>query len=140
MLKQRSFSEIFEEIHSENQGFAQVSESSDKINSGWESALEPSHMAYLMGQLNKAPMPTPVLNKVYKPRPRPSHILNDEQSAAFQVIHTHAPRLRDNFNLHELRSAYRLSVLKTHPDQGGTPESFQAVKKSYEILWAFVNT
>ena len=140
MLNPRSFSEIFEEIHSENQTKTSDNSASEKITAGWESLLEPSHLAFLMGRIAKAPSAQKATAKAYPARPRPAHLLNTEQLSAYETLRIHAPILNDNFNLRELRSAYRLSVLKTHPDQGGTAESFQAVKKSYQILLAFVNT
>jgi hypothetical protein len=140
MLNQRSFSEVLHEIHSEESISSTVSESAQMINAGWESLQEPSHLAFLMGQLSMHTPTPPLTHKAYPPRKRPSHLFNIEQQSAFITLAKQAPALVDNFNLRELRSAYRFAVLKTHPDQGGTAESFQAVKKSYHILWAFVNT
>lgn len=34
----------------------------------------------------------------------------------------------------EVRSAYRRRALVTHPDKGGTPESFRAVVQAFETL------
>lgn len=80
----------------------------------------------------------PIKHQVKTAPLRPNHKLNELQIAALDVLKFHTPHIKDNFNLHELKSAYRLSVLKTHPDQGGNSESFQEVKKSYQILLALV--
>ncbi len=140
MLNQRSFSEIFNEIHSEESMSSTVLDSSLSFNAGWESLQEPSHLAFLLGQCSVATPTPPPTKRAYPARRRPSHVFSPEVGAAYETLFLHAPLLRDNFNLPELRSAYRVAVLKTHPDQGGTTESFQAVKNSYHILWSFVNT
>ena len=38
--------------------------------------------------------------------------------------------------LGEIRSAYRARALATHPDHGGEPDEFRAVKRAYERLVA----
>jgi hypothetical protein len=138
MLNQRSFSELFEELHSEKEPQETNSTSAEKISAGWESLLEPSHLAFLMGQISRMAPPSPHSQRAYPARIRPDHLLNDEQKLAFESLQSYAPHLKLNFNTRDLRSAYRSGVLKTHPDQGGTAETFQAVKNSYHILFAFV--
>jgi hypothetical protein len=78
--------------------------------------------------------------KVKTRQPRAAHLFNDEQTLAFAVIKRWAPHLTDNFSRSELKRAYRLAVLKAHPDQGGSSESFHEVRKSYQILEALVKT
>ena len=34
----------------------------------------------------------------------------------------------------EIKKAYRLKALKTHPDKGGDPEVFKSVSSAYSIL------
>ncbi len=139
MLNHRSFSEILDEVHSENKISRDETLATEKINAGWETMLEPSHLAFLMGRISKVSTTPKVATNAYPARPRPAHTLNEEQFLALETLRQNAPLLNNNFNLRELRSAYRRSVLKAHPDQGGTAETFQAVKKSYQILLAFVN-
>ncbi len=138
MLNQRSFSEIFNEIHSENQPSTTNSDSVEKITAGWESLLEPSNLAFLMGRITPLTAPSPRSARAYPAPKRPDHLLNDEQKTAFEALSSVSNQLKLNFNLRELRSAYRAAVLKTHPDQGGTAETFQLIKNSYHILFAFV--
>ncbi|MBC7420552.1 MAG: hypothetical protein H7328_07475 [Bdellovibrio sp.] len=139
MLNPRSFSEIFEEIQSDHQSETVDSQASVKMNAGWETSLEPSHLAFLMGRISQVTPSQKAKHQAYPARPRPAHLFSVEEILAYENLRAHSPILNNNFNLRELRSAYRHSVLKTHPDQGGTAESFQAVKKSYQILLAFVN-
>ncbi|MBC7467189.1 MAG: hypothetical protein H7256_14460 [Bdellovibrio sp.] len=115
------------------------------INAGWETVLDPAGLAYLMGQTsiytNKSTNP---YNKFKRSTNRPAqtqpvparatHTFNDEQALAFADITQWAPQLPINFNHKELKTSYRLALLKTHPDQGGSSENFWSVKKSYEVL------
>lgn len=134
MLTERSFSEILSDLQ----------EPAPVFSSGWESHLDPFGMAQLIAEVNIAPLSKGSIHKKYpkppapKAVPRKSHLLNEEQFQALQVLCGLSPLLRNNFNLHELKSAYRAAVLKTHPDQGGNSETFQDVKKSYQILLGLV--
>jgi phosphoglucomutase len=69
---------------------------------------------------------------------RPPHSMSDEQLKAYSLIKQFVAQLPDNFDLTQLKTAYRRSVLQAHPDHGGTSETFQNVKKSYQILTALV--
>lgn len=42
--------------------------------------------------------------------------------------------LVEGFSADDLKAAYRRAVLRTHPDQGGTPEQFIAVQQAYDRL------
>lgn len=138
---QHSFSDILEDMLVEQQP------ATSDFSAGWESHLDPFGLAQLMGEVHVTTYNKPIVTKAYprskqaaRPiRPqRPSHIMNEAQVAAYQLLKAHCNKLQDNFNSHELKSAYRLAVLKTHPDQGGISEIFQDVKKSYQILAALV--
>ena len=134
MRTERSFSEIL----------AELKEPAPDFSSGWESHLDPFGMAQLIAEVRIAPQYKVSVHKKYPKPPTPkavirkSHVFTDEQSRALQVLMIYTQTLRDNFNLHELKSAYRGAVLKTHPDQGGNSETFQEVKKSYQILLGLV--
>ncbi len=127
---QRTFSDVFEQmteqIHAEN------------FTSGWESLLEPAGLSQLIGNLTPIKFNKPYIYR-YGRSLRKVHLLNDEQLLAFDTLNGYqsAP-LHAGFYAAELKSAYRAALLKTHPDQGGTAESFQQVRKSYEILLSFV--
>lgn len=134
MLTERSFSEIL----------ADLQDPATAFSSGWESHLDPFGMAQLIAEVNIAPLYKVSIHKKYpkppppKAAPRKSHLFSEQQLQAFEMLITYSPALRNNFNLHELKSAYRSAVLKTHPDQGGNSETFQDVKKSYQILMGLV--
>lgn len=139
MPNQRSFSQILQAMKD-----PKITPGQD-FSAGWESHLDPFGLAQLIAEVQPNTSYKVNLHKAYpvKRQPkvaiaRPSHVLNELQSCALGVLMSYSPQLRDNFNLHELKSAYRLSVLKTHPDQGGNSETFQEVKKSYQILLPLV--
>jgi hypothetical protein len=131
MLKARSFSEIFEEI-------TDSTPDETSWSAGWESALEPAGLSQLIGLLE--PMKYSRTHIYRYPRaPRFAHALTAEQQQAFENLNTYQIKpLHPGFYASELKSAYRQALLKTHPDQGGTTETFQQVRKSYQILEAFV--
>lgn len=130
MPNPRSFFEILEEIHDQSL--------SHSLSSGWESLIEPAGLSQLMGTLSRKYHSRTHIYR-YPKAPRLSHQLNAEEQIAFQIINAYLPTpLHSGFYGTELKSAYRQALLKTHPDQGGTAESFQQVRKSYEILVRFV--
>lgn len=141
-LNPRSFSEILESVQLKDPVLCM------DFSAGWESHQEPFGLSHIMQLMSKAHVPVnyklgiqkayPAQAKPKKSVPRPKHQFNEAQSGALNVLKSYCPQISDDFNLHELKSAYRLSVLKTHPDQGGNSESFQLVKKSYHILSVFV--
>lgn len=130
MPNPRSFFEIFEEIHDQTQ--------THSLSSGWESLIEPAGLSQLIGSL--APKYYSHTHIYRYPRaPRTAHNFNTEEHSAFQALNGYlSTPLHPGFYTQELKSAYRQALLKTHPDQGGTAESFQQVRKSYEILVRFV--
>ena len=143
-----NFHEILEENLQQN-GLRSDHFSSEKTNSlynaGWESLLEPAWMSQLLS-LNSRYSVKPSPHRSYPRRPmptahRPDHALTPDQKAAYDYfLQFSRGILRLNFNLSELKSAYRKALLHTHPDQGGSAENFQTTKKSYEILTELVKT
>ena len=133
--------DILEKVPSEN-----------TLSAGWESTLDPFGFTQIMAQTSLYPGQfRGVANKAYglKRRKttvtteklqalRASHIFNSIQQSAFMALQMWAPLLLDNFSQAELKRAYRIAVLKTHPDHGGSSESFQEVKNNYQILEALV--
>lgn len=149
MLNPRSFADILSDLNDTADTAFTVSGAANDYRSGWESALEPFGIAQLMAELQTVTGAHSELGRARKayphtvrpvtpPPPRPSHTLSPEQAVAFTQLAQWAPQLADNFDFRELKSAYRTAVLATHPDRGGTGESFQQVRKSYHILTALV--
>lgn len=136
MPNPRSFSEIFEKIHSHGQAQNQVQIQS--MSAGWETFLDPAGLSQLIAEL--APVNSSRTHIYRYPKAtRPSHTLPPEQQQAYEMLNAYLTTpLHPGFYKGELKSAYRQAVLKAHPDQGGTTESFQQVRKSYEILVRFV--
>lgn len=134
MLNPRTFSEIFEEIHEQTQ----LKDDGQNLNAGWETSLDPAGLSQLLGSL--APHRYSRTHIYRYPRaPRASRNFTPEQTVAFEQLNAYLETpLISGFYATELKSAYRQALLKTHPDQGGTAESFQQVRKSYEILAHFV--
>jgi hypothetical protein len=145
MPTERSFSEIFETLSEIN--FA--TNTSSHAAPEWESSLEPAWMSQLIAELSPIQYhPRPYLYRGYPVRKsqvfRQPHLFNEPQQTAYDTLAMYqtvggTPSNFDQaFTKTQLKSAYRQALLKTHPDQGGTAETFQAVKKSYEILLVFV--
>lgn len=134
MPNPRSFSEIFEEIHEQTHS----QDDTYSLNAGWETSLEPAGLSQLIGTLTPLRYSRTHIYR-YPRAPRPSRLFNTEEQSAFESLNAllEIP-LVSGFYRAELKSAYRQALLKTHPDQGGTAESFQQVRKSYEILVRFV--
>lgn len=139
MLNTRSFSEILSEMNP-----ATEAESTTSMNSEthWESVLDTqglSHIYSLTDRYTFQPRQIERLYKIKAKAPAPNHILNSEQSDALRLLNFSINGiLQANFSQKQLKQAYRLAVLKTHPDQGGSSESFQEVKKCYQILLTLV--
>ncbi|MGZ3690176.1 MAG: J domain-containing protein [Pseudobdellovibrio sp.] len=137
MLNSGSFSEILNER-------LEGPSSSTNYTAGWESTLDALGMAQILAQTNTYIPQFKSLRQAYglpKPQPvveRPAHLFSATQQAAYDYLKAFVPQFACNFDQKQLKSSYRLAVLKTHPDKGGTSESFQEVKKSYQILEALV--
>lgn len=147
MLNTRSFSEVFEAITEDSNEELQ---SSMSFEAGWESALDAHGFAQIMAQTQTYNVRSTSLPRGYarfqKQRPttpppivRRDHSFDTAQTEAFSRLQEWSSgRLTANFNSRELKSAYRAAMLKTHPDQGGSSESFHEAKKCYHILCALV--
>ena len=144
MLNTRSFSDILIDQILEDYDLKRSNVASSTLNAGWESTLDPHGMAQILAQtethtFTKANRYNPYKFKSQRVAPqRPSHNMTEEQLLAYACLKQFAVQLSDNFNLTELKTAFRRSALKAHPDHGGTSETFQNVKKSYQILTALV--
>lgn len=142
MLKTGSFSEVLEDLTKE------TSEWTIPPVSEWESHLDPRGISQIMAELSGiSAFPqtrTSAGLKAFRvrpqsARPRPPHSLSALQQDAFTLLKSYTLQLDAGFNLRELKSAYRAALLQTHPDQGGSSESFFQVQQSYQILLALFN-
>lgn len=137
MLKQPSFSDILMSLN----GTENLEKTT--LSAGWESHLDPHGMIELITTVQ--PSRFRFSSKRYYPSKKnnhpllpPPHSFNDSQRSAYDYLKTFKKNLSESFSFSELKSAYRAAVLQTHPDRGGSSESFQQVKKSYQILSALV--
>ncbi len=135
MLNSKTFSDILSD---------HLSAPTEDFTAGWESVLDPQGLSEL---LTSVPVYHVRVQSKYpvKPRPKvviraPAHVFTEMQSQCYQLLKSYGGSLEDNFNQTELKSAYRKAVLRTHPDLGGTGETFQQVRKSYQILISLVKT
>lgn len=117
------------------------------FEAGWESTLDPHGLAQIMAQTNIYNVRHSTLPRGYARKPgvkaapvaRPEHMMNAEQSEAFsRLLMWSSGTLPASFTARQLKSAYRAAMLKTHPDQGGSSESFHEAKNCYHILFALV--
>jgi len=67
----------------------------------------------------RAPRPTAALSAEQKPRPVDPHALLGVDATA---------------SLEELKAAFRKKALEHHPDHGGAPDRFMAVKRAYDAI------
>ena len=69
--------------------------------------------------------------------------LSTEQEMALNCFNEILPaqlRLRGCFQINQLNKAFKKAALKTHPDCGGSHESFLKLKQSHEILVTFLSS
>lgn len=144
--KSFEFSEILE--NRLNSAFEIPTDSTVNYSAGWSSDIDPMHLSYLLGSLDIETVPAvsalknPYL-KYKKIIQRPNHVLTSLQQKAFELINSllsQADSLPGNFNLQQLKRSYKKAALKTHPDCGGSHESFLALKSDYEMLLAFLRS
>ena len=127
-----SFQTSFKQILKEKMG--EQSSAQTNYSSVMDSA--PSHLAYLMGQIDRKEFQT---NRGQYPRSqvrpqRKAHNFTAAQKQAFEYLKCWVHGLCDGFTESELRKAFRQTALRLHPDHGGTAQQFIELKESYEIL------
>lgn len=139
MLNDRTFADILDE------NLKTLENESTDFTPYYEGHLEAYGLGKIHSLLSQEAPNAPIAKSVQQAYPickkavlRPAHRFTELQNLAFSTLQRYSQSLKNNFNLQELKSAYRLSVLQTHPDQGGSSESFQAVRKSYQILLSLV--
>lgn len=127
-----SFQTSFKQILKEKMG--EQSSTQTNYSSVMDSA--PSHLAYLMGQIDRKEFQT---NRGQYPRSqvrpqRKAHNFTAAQKQAFEYLKCWVHGLCDGFTESELRKAFRQTALRTHPDHGGTAQQFMELKECYETL------
>ncbi len=103
---------------------------------------DPVHLAFLLGRVDRFSFTPGRARKSYprpSPRPRPAHTMNMAQKASFEYLKSFDCCLSENFNLRELKAAFRAGALKTHPDQGGQVFEFIELKNHYASLLSLVS-
>lgn len=101
-----------------------------------EGPLDPSHLAYLMGHVNRLNN-TRICGKYPMSKVRPQrkpHDLTTLQRQAFEFLKTRIADLSEAFTERELKKAFRLAAMILHPDQGGNARDFLALKENLAIL------
>ena len=133
MKLDRSFAEILEGYTLETHANPQPVD--------WESSLDPHGLSLIIGKIAVFKTGHKKYFAVKKDAIQAkSHLFTPGQKLAFENLAKWSPSLMDNFNRLDLKSSYRAALLKTHPDQGGSSETFIEVKKSYEILRSLVKS
>lgn len=99
----------------------------------------PLGMAWLLGELERKATVSTKGKSAYgvtarPPRPRKPHVLNVEQTLAFEFFRRETPELNPGFTLREVKMAYRKSAMVHHPDRGGYAENFRTLSASYLVL------
>jgi hypothetical protein len=127
----RSFKQILDEKLHEG--------SAIKADSAREFTQDPSHLAYLMGQVGRVSFAS---SRQY-PRPatrpqRKPHTLTPAQAQAFAALQSWIFDLSPAFTEGELKKAFRQAAHILHPDHGGQAEQFMELKSHYETLKAVV--
>jgi len=137
-----AFAEILEMVDGVTSA-THANSSSSSYSYNIESVIEPANLAYLIGNTSiytsaRQARGTPYAK--YKPvmKSRADHTFTEEQALAFADLSQWCSALTRNFTFKELRNSYRIAMLKTHPDQGGSSENFWSVRKSYEVLVSLV--
>jgi hypothetical protein len=117
-------------------------------NIEWSSNIDPMHLSYLLGNLEidsispAIGLKNPYL-KYKKTIVSPDHVLAQPEQSAFELINLYLPmpsQLTKNFNMTQLKRAYKKAALRAHPDCGGTHERFLQLKSDCELLVAFLNS
>ncbi len=117
-------------------------------NIEWSSDIDPMNLSYLLGNLEIDSI-SPVLGlknpylKYKKTIVIPDHKLAHSEQSAFELINfylSQPSQLIKNFNMTQLKRAYKKAALRAHPDCGGTHERFLQLKSGCELLVAFLNS
>jgi hypothetical protein len=101
-----------------------------------ENSLDPSHMAYLIGNISR--MQTSVPRGHYPaPKVRPQrkpHNLSNLQRQSFEFIKSWIHDFSEGFTEAELKKAFRQAAHILHPDHGGNAQNFMELKQHIDVL------
>ncbi len=106
------------------------------------SETAPSHLAYLMGQIQQRPFSGGAFRyqanarifPMKKAEPTPPHQLDGESLAAFLFFQNIGLALSENFSRGELKTTFRKLALRLHPDQQGDAQLFIKLRTAYRQL------
>lgn len=134
----KSFTEIlFEQFEKKVEQRAQAFSRSENQNLQNEIFdTDPTCLSQILGRTQsfksrvlKNPYPRPA------PKPRPAHRLDEEQQQALCFLRKLGARLESNFAKSELKSVYRQTMKRIHPDiPGGSEDLFKEAFKSFKAL------
>jgi hypothetical protein len=105
-----------------------------------EKSLDPSHLAYLIGNigrlstLHRGGYPPPKIRPARKP-----HNLSDLQRHSYEFLKKWVHDFSDAFTESELKKAFRQAAIVLHPDQGGNTVLFIELKGHLESLRVVFN-
>lgn len=129
------FEQILREKMAKKEDSEANSSSSQSHSTSFQGGIDPAHLAFLMGQVNRSTSP---IRGKYNVKPvvhvRKPHVLNEAQGLAFAFLKSIVNGLDEAFSSQELKKAFRQAALKVHPDRGGRAEDFQALNKHYAEL------
>lgn len=132
-----SFQASFKQILREKMG------SETFVNASEESLLnaDPSHLAYLIGQISRHEFNSP---RGHYPRPavrpqRKAHSFSPSQKEAFDFLKNWIMDLSEGFTASELKKAFRQAAMILHPDHGGDSQQFMTLKEHYNCLRPLVS-
>lgn len=106
-----------------------------------EFSTEYVNLSYILGRTHRLDSQNSSRTKIktpydqYRPKPKPRypHNLSKDQTLAYMKLCRYSD-LHPGFQAQELKKAFREAVKASHPDLGGTPESFAEVHAAYQTL------
>ena len=120
---------------------ARFSSEKSSLNAEFPSEFDewPLGFAWILGQgptLKVQSSPARTGHKAYgvKMRPPTPHKLSAAQARAFELFSLWKTGLEPAFRAGDLRRAWRKAALATHPDHGGTAETFRQAQEAYQVL------
>jgi hypothetical protein len=131
MSFQASFKQILKNKLNQDQGI----KLEEHVFAQPEKSLDPSHLAYLIGNvgrlstLHRGGYPPPKIRPLRKP-----HNLSDLQRQSYDFFKKWVHDFSDAFTESELKKAFRQAAIVLHPDQGGNTVLFIELKGHLETL------